>query len=116
MSPPRKYIDDARCPAVRGLPDDIYHILHHSFVGILRMRRNIEKDETLINASIAAIFESIDLLKRTQDELNSPLHVVQELPGTRPMRNKAGAVRGADTSLRPPRRGREISTGCHKNG
>jgi hypothetical protein len=40
---------------VRGLPDDIYHMLHHSFVGILWMRRNIEKDEALINASIAAI-------------------------------------------------------------
>jgi len=72
----RKRIEDVRCPAVKGLPDDIYHILHHSFVHILKMRRSIEIDDALIASSLKAIIQSMDVLKRAQDELNTPLHVV----------------------------------------
>ena len=36
----RKRIEDVRCPAVKGVPNDIYHILHHSFVEILKMRED----------------------------------------------------------------------------
>jgi hypothetical protein len=35
-------IEDLRIPAVKGLPDDIYHMLHHSFVEIANMRRSRE--------------------------------------------------------------------------
>jgi len=45
--PRRKRVEDVRCPDVKGLPDDIYHILHHSFVDLL---------------------ESGDLLKHLRDE------------------------------------------------
>jgi hypothetical protein len=47
----RKRIEDVRCPDVKGLPDDIYHILHHSFVEILKMRRSIESTDALIDTS-----------------------------------------------------------------
>ena len=49
--PPRKRVEDVRCPAVKGLPDDIYHMLHHSFVDILKMRRSIESLDVLIATS-----------------------------------------------------------------
>ena len=29
--------------SVKGLPDDIYHMLHRSYVRILKMRRSIER-------------------------------------------------------------------------
>ena len=64
----RKRIEDVRCPAVKGLPDDIYHMLHHSFVGVLKMRRSIENLDRRLEASMKAIFESSDLLKRVQDD------------------------------------------------
>jgi hypothetical protein len=54
----RKRIEDLRCPAVNGLPDDIYHILHHSFVEILKMRRSIESVDALIEMSKEAVLES----------------------------------------------------------
>ena len=38
----RKRIEDLRIPAIKGLPDDIVHMLHHSFVGMTRMLRSIE--------------------------------------------------------------------------
>jgi hypothetical protein len=63
----RKRIEDVRCPAVKGLPDDVYHILHHSFVDILRMRSSIKSAETLIERSIQAVIESNDVLKRTRN-------------------------------------------------
>ena len=63
----RKRIEDVRCPAVKGLPDDVYHILHHSFVHILKMRRSIESADVHIDASVEAILESRDVLKRVRD-------------------------------------------------
>jgi len=60
----RRSIDDVRCPAIKGLPDDIYHMLHHSFVDILKMRRSIEKLDVLIEASMKAIYQSRDVLKK----------------------------------------------------
>ena len=70
MSPPRrrKRIEDVRCPAVKGLPDNIHHMLHHSFVDILKMRRSIESADVHIEASEKAIFESCDVLKRVRGE------------------------------------------------
>jgi len=64
----RKRIEEARCPAVKGLSDDIYHILHHSFVHILKMRRSIESADVLIEASMEAILQSREVLKRVQDD------------------------------------------------
>ena len=63
----RRRIEDVRCPAVKGLPDDIYHILHHSFVDILRMRRSIESADTFIDTSRKAVIESCDVVKRVRD-------------------------------------------------
>src|SRR5262249_43255981 len=53
-------------PSVKGVPDEIYHMLHHSYVGILKMRRSIESADAHIDASEKAIFESIALLKRVR--------------------------------------------------
>jgi len=64
----RKRIEDVRCPAVEGLPEDIYDILHHSFVDILKMRRSIEMLDTSIDASWKAVLESCEVLKRVQGE------------------------------------------------
>ena len=36
---------------VKGLPNDIYDILHYSFVGILKMRRSIESADVHIDGS-----------------------------------------------------------------
>jgi len=47
----RKRIEDLRCPAVKGLPDDIYHVLHHRFVEILKMRRSIESADVRSKAT-----------------------------------------------------------------
>jgi len=68
MSLGRKRIEDVRCPTVKGLPDDIYHMLHHSFVDILKMRRSIEIVDVLINESRMAALESRDVLKRVRDD------------------------------------------------
>ena len=63
----RKRIEDVRCPAVKGLPDDIYHVLHHSFVDIVKMRRSIESADGLIDTSRKAVIESRDVLKRMRE-------------------------------------------------
>jgi hypothetical protein len=59
----RRHIEDVRCPTVKGLPDDIYHILHHSFVEILKMRRSIESANGLIDTSKVAALESREVLE-----------------------------------------------------
>ena len=62
----RKRIEDVRCPTVKGLPDDIYQMLHHSFVDMLKMRRSIETVDALIDASRTTALESRDVLKRAR--------------------------------------------------
>jgi len=64
----RKRIEDVRCTAIKGLPDDIYPMLHHSFVDILKMRRSIEDVNVLVDGSAKAILESLDVLKRVRDD------------------------------------------------
>jgi hypothetical protein len=63
----RKRIEDVRCPVVKGLPDDIYHMVHHSFVDILRMRRSIESADAQIDASIEAVLKSHEVLLRLRE-------------------------------------------------
>ena len=60
----RKRIEDVRIPAVRGISDDLYHLMHHSVVGIVRMRRSIEGADVAISSSKMAIAESKALLRR----------------------------------------------------
>jgi len=48
----------------KGAWDEIYHLLHRSYAGILKMRRSIESVDARISASEKAILESRDLLKR----------------------------------------------------
>ena len=72
----RKHIEDVRCPAVKGVPNDIYHILHHSFVEILKMRRSIESADALIDMSMKTIAETLDVL----DRLRNDQRARQELP------------------------------------
>jgi len=60
----RNRIEDLRIPCVKGLPDDVYHLLHHSFVHILRMRRSIETIRGQIDRSLEAILESKEMLER----------------------------------------------------
>jgi hypothetical protein len=62
----RKRIEDVRCPAVKGLPDDIYQILHHSYVEILKMRRSIESADVHVDTSREAVIDSWYVLKRTR--------------------------------------------------
>jgi hypothetical protein len=63
----RKRIQDVRCPATGGLPDDIVYMLHHSFVGVLQMRRSIENADLLVDASLRCIHEAKCLLSRLED-------------------------------------------------
>jgi hypothetical protein len=56
----RMPIEDVRCPNIKGLPDNIYHMLHHSFIEILKMRRSIESMDAGIEQSTKAIVESLD--------------------------------------------------------
>jgi len=56
-------VEDVRCPNVKGLPDDVYHLLHHSFADILKMRRSIENVDVRIDTSMEAILKSRELLK-----------------------------------------------------
>jgi hypothetical protein len=67
-TPRRKRIEDVRCPAVNGLPDDVYHILHHSFVEILKMRRSIESADAHIVTSREAVLNSCEVLRRVRDD------------------------------------------------
>ena len=57
-----------RCalPAVKGLPDDIYQILHHSYVEILKMRRSIESADVHVDTSREAVIDSWYVPKRTR--------------------------------------------------
>jgi hypothetical protein len=64
----RKRIQDVRCPATKGLPDDTYHTLHRSFVEILKMRRSIERADAYVEQSWDAIFDTLQMLKRLQIE------------------------------------------------
>jgi hypothetical protein len=64
----RKPIADVRCPDINRLPDDIVHMLHHSFVGILQMRRSIESAEFAMESGRAAVIEGLDLLARLKAE------------------------------------------------
>jgi len=66
--PRRKRIEDVRCPNVKGLPDDVYHVLHHSFVDILKMRRSIETADMLIDTSREAVLDSREVLRRARDD------------------------------------------------
>ena len=65
----RKRIEDVRCPAINGLPDDVYHMLHHSFVHILRMLRSIESADAHMDRSREAILESREMLQRLRHEV-----------------------------------------------
>jgi hypothetical protein len=69
----RKRIEDVRAPAVNGLPDDVYHVLHHSFVDIVRMRRSIESADTHVDRSREAISESWEVLKRLPRPANASM-------------------------------------------
>jgi hypothetical protein len=60
----RKRIEDVRCPDICGLPANLVHILHRSFVGIVTMRRSIEILDLRKGASLKLAWESRDLLKR----------------------------------------------------
>jgi len=61
--PTRKRIDDIRCPAIKGLPEDVVHILHHSLVEIAIMRQSIESANQEVERSLLAVFESCELLR-----------------------------------------------------
>ena len=61
-------IEDLRIPAVKGLPDDVYHMLHHSFVDIARLRRSIERADAQICQSREAILASREMLERRRRE------------------------------------------------
>lgn len=64
----RTRIEALRIPDVKGLPDDIYHMLHHSFVDIVKMRRSIESVDAHIDRSREAILESREILQRLRGE------------------------------------------------
>jgi hypothetical protein len=61
--PTRKRIEDVRCPKIKGLPEDIVRILHHSLVEIAIMRRSIESADRDVERSLLAVFESCELLR-----------------------------------------------------
>ena len=60
----RKRIEDIRIPAVKGVSDDLYHLLHDSYVDIFRMRRSIEAADVALRSSATAIAVSRELLRR----------------------------------------------------
>src|SRR5262245_20841243 len=60
---PRKQIEDIRCPAIKGLPEDTVHLLHYSVVDIVKMRRSIDSTDQAIALSSKAIFDTCELLK-----------------------------------------------------
>ena len=60
----RKRIEDLRIPAVKGLSDDTYRMLHRTFVEIVAMRRSIESVDARLAESRKAILEAEELLKR----------------------------------------------------
>jgi len=44
-------LEDVRVPAVKGLSEDLYRLLHGSYVGILRLRRSIESADVGVRTS-----------------------------------------------------------------
>jgi hypothetical protein len=64
----RKRIEDVRCPSVERVSEDVYHLLHHSFVDILKMRRSIEGIDAHMDSSATALAESRKLLNRLRAE------------------------------------------------
>jgi hypothetical protein len=64
----RKRIEDVRCPRVKGVSKDVYRLLHHSFVHILKMRRSIEGINVRMVSSSNALDESRKLLSRLSAE------------------------------------------------
>jgi diguanylate cyclase len=64
----RKRIEDVRFPDIKGLPVDIVHMLHHSCVGILRMRRSIESADIVVALARAATNDARALLARLKAE------------------------------------------------
>ena len=63
-APYGKWIEDLRIPRIKGLPNDIVQMLHHTFVEIVWMRRSIEGANVRIAQSLKAILESREMLKR----------------------------------------------------
>jgi hypothetical protein len=61
-------MEEVRCPNISGLPDDIVHMLHHSFVGILQMRKSIESVDLAVNTGCKAVNEGLILLERLKAE------------------------------------------------
>ena len=47
----RKRIENLRVPDCKGLPDDVYRLLHYSFADIVKMRRCIDRADAHIDAS-----------------------------------------------------------------
>jgi hypothetical protein len=56
----RKRIEDLRIPAVKGIPDNIYHMLHHSLVDIRKTRRSIKIKDGVLDLSM----EATEILQR----------------------------------------------------
>jgi hypothetical protein len=61
-------IADVRYPDINGLPADIVHALHHTFVGILLMRQSIESANLAVTSGRVAAIESRALLARLKAE------------------------------------------------
>jgi hypothetical protein len=47
----RKQIEKLQFTNINGLPDDVVHALHHSIVGLARMRRSIEDADKALERS-----------------------------------------------------------------
>jgi len=65
---PQNCIDGIRCPAIKGLPRETVHILHHSLVGLVCMQRSIEDVKLQVDRSWDAVRESRKLLHRLRKE------------------------------------------------
>jgi hypothetical protein len=63
---PRKRIQDISLPRIKGVTEEVIHLLHHSVVEIVRMRRSIESADEAIARSSNAIFDGCELLKSLQ--------------------------------------------------
>jgi hypothetical protein len=57
-----------RCPNIDGLPNEIVHTLHHSFVGILQMIRSVERADLALKSACKAVNEAMILLERLKAE------------------------------------------------
>ena len=67
MSAPRQ-ITAVRCPAIKGLPDDVVHLLHHCVVELVHIRRGIEDADRQVARASRAVFESCELLRRLAEQ------------------------------------------------